>query len=57
MAMPRMDANLYRDDDLVSLIFDMHEIERDLRPRPLMSGPVRRPPATMPQAAIPTEDN
>ena len=57
MAMPRMDANLYRDDDLVSLIFDMHEIERDLRPRPLMSGPVRRPPATMPQAAIPTKDN
>ena len=38
----------------MSLIFDIHE--RDLRPSPLMSGPVRRPPATMPQAAIPTKE-
>ena len=30
------------------------EIYGHLRPRPLMRGPVRSPPATMPQAAIPT---
>ena len=38
---------------LASLILIIHS--EYLRPSPLMRGPVRRPPATIPHAAIPTK--